>query len=381
MAGKKKNKRKPKNKNVSAAADDQKRSALFQIPQEVRNKIYRHLFSDTRISLGERAVSRIGCLRIVPAPNALSLLSTCRRSRDEIGRTWLHQVLFSFEDVQTMMDKLTALPNGTLSQIRHLRIRGETLMLSYDDDDVHYRLVHALKLLPGLQLDSLTVLNLYGGAVSYDVLNTLIKYGQGWKELRYISHSSQLLGYTQELDMFYDKQFDEQYQRKPQPANWASIMNSRDGLASRPSVTVYRSTLAGKTCSVINRKTRLHFEQELPSPGDEALFGTREDPFLMSPDEKSKELMVVVRRGQGVDYQEKRQSPCLPMIGDIRQDCPGMTWAEIKKKHIDVYDDDDEFSDEEFTDYFPKRGDPKKVDVYRHAEEYEWTPLNFNPHA
>lgn len=40
----------------------------------------------------------------------------------------------------------------------HLRVEGSTLMLSYEDDDVYYRLASMLGLLPGLRLDTLTVL-------------------------------------------------------------------------------------------------------------------------------------------------------------------------------------------------------------------------------
>jgi hypothetical protein len=53
----------------------------------------------------------------------------------EVDDSWLRQVLFSFEDTQTMMKKLSALPTATLSKIRHLRIRGEILVLSFGDND------------------------------------------------------------------------------------------------------------------------------------------------------------------------------------------------------------------------------------------------------
>ncbi|KID96849.1 hypothetical protein MAJ_07235, partial [Metarhizium majus ARSEF 297] len=379
MTGKKKTKGKsrknPSGNSTLCAANDQESSWFFQLPQELRISIYGYLFLSTRVSHGRRPVRRIAEIRITPAPHSLALLRTCRRVRTEIGDSWLGQVLFSFEDTETMMVKLTALSTATLSKIRHLRIRGETLMLSFGDEDVYYRLVHILKLLPGLQLDTFTVLNMYGESVSYDVLNTLIKYGEGWKELRFISHGSSLLGYAQPPDIFNDEHFNERYQRKPQPAHWVSAMNSRDGIENQPSVTIYRSTLAGEACSVINEATRVLFEQTPPGKGKAAAFATQEYAPIMSRGEKAKELMVVVKRGKGVHYQERKQSPYLPVIGDIRKDCPRMTWAEIQKKYIDCeVDDGFVFSDD-------ADDGPKSVDIYEHVDEYEWTPLNFDANA
>jgi hypothetical protein len=68
-------------------------------------------------------------------------------------------------------------------------------MLTYEDDDIFHRLPWALKLLPGLQLDTLTVLGLSYGPRNYDTLNGLIQHGNGWKELHYISKDSTMLGF------------------------------------------------------------------------------------------------------------------------------------------------------------------------------------------
>ncbi|KAI1864838.1 hypothetical protein JX265_004154 [Neoarthrinium moseri] len=360
--------------SVLALADDQERSRLFQLPQELRDSIYDHLFLDTRVSHGRRPLGEVKCLRITPAPNSLSLLKTCRRARAEIGHSWLSQVLFNFEDVKTMMEKLTAVPLRTLSAIRHLCVRGHSLTLSCPEKKMYYNLVHGLKFLPGLQLDTLTVLNLYGNCVTYDVLNSLIKYGQGWRELRYISRRSDILQYVNDfiiLQGFDD--YNQRRQRKPQPANWIRTMNSRDGAANQPSVAIYRSTLPGTTCTVINEATRVRFEQECPEPSQEALFGGRACASCMSSGENAKELMVIVRRGNGVDYQEKQRPPLLPEIGDIRADCPGMTWEEISKKHFAPPSDSgnaDRCFGNDSSDHAPE-----KMDEYRHVEEYEWTPL------
>jgi hypothetical protein len=220
-----------------------------------------------------------------------------------------------------------------------------------------------------LQLNTITILNLYGGPVSYDVLNTLIKYGDGWKALRFIAQESTLLGYAQPPG-FHDAHYIERYQRKPEPAHWLSVMERRDGIETEPAVLIYRSTLPGVVGSVMDEATRIRFMQMPPKKGQAAAFAEQEYAPIMSPVQKTKGLMVVVRRGKGVDYQERKQSPYLPEIGDIRQDCPRMTWAEIRKKHIAWDDGDDSDVNDE-----PDDG-PKREDVYRHVDEYEWTPLN-----
>lgn len=45
---------------------------------------------------------------VKPAPNALAVLKTCRRTKNEIGNTWIAQVL-SFEHPETMLDQTDGL--------------------------------------------------------------------------------------------------------------------------------------------------------------------------------------------------------------------------------------------------------------------------------
>lgn len=100
--------------------------------------------------------------------------------------------------------------------------------------------------------------------------------------------------------------------------------------------------------------------------------------------------MVVVRRGDGVDYAEKQGSPFL-QCGDIRQDfCDEaelsdnniVTWAAIKAwqsarfKEIFGDDDSDEADDEDA--YFGGHTEPTLVDSYTNVDEYTWPPLHFS---
>src|SRR2546429_1002562 len=189
---------------------------LLQLPRELRDQIYTCLFASTRITFGERN-SRITTKTMKPAPNSLAILRTCRQINQEAGALWLNHVLFNFENPEDLLDKLSTLPSTTLSQIRHVRTGGRPLMLQPigDDDDVYYRLVWALKLLPGLRLNTLTVLGSSGGEIAYDTLEGLIKYGNGWKELHFITPNSTMLGFAKVVMFMADP-----YWRKPQPSTW-----------------------------------------------------------------------------------------------------------------------------------------------------------------
>jgi hypothetical protein len=147
----KKNKRPNKNatagqtESPSTLPNQQTQSKIMQLPQEIRDEIYAHLFGSIR---GIRS-HRVGS---AGSGTALAVLRTCRRMRDEIGASWLSQVVFHFEGLDAMLDKLARLP---IAQI--------------------------LKLLPGLKLDRLTVLGAKEPEICYETLNMLVRHSDGWK--------------------------------------------------------------------------------------------------------------------------------------------------------------------------------------------------------
>lgn len=346
---------------------------LFQLlPQELRDMVYSHIFFSTRLANGQRAVSRIDRIRVKPAPNALAILQTCRRASKEIGDTWIGQILFSFEDPETMLDKLIALHPGILSKMRHLRVLGDTHVLSYEDY-IYYRLASALRLLLGLRLDILTVLGLRTKEVNYFTLNSLIRESCGWKELQYISRGSEVLGFARlEQLHFGDEAEKHRYWRKPQPAHWQSILEDRDGALSRPSVAIYRSSMSDCPGSVINANARARFEQKIPEDtAAQEAFSIAEDAGLMADGERGKEVMVVAKRGAGVNYERKKDSRFIE--SHVRQDTPGKTCKEIRHECADrIFADDDSLSrddeDEEET---------AEIDAYEDVDEYVWPPLHF----
>jgi hypothetical protein len=119
----------------------------------------------------------------------------------------------------------------------------------------------------------------------------------------------------------------------------------------------------------------------------------------MDGDEPEKEMMIVVNRGSGVDYEEEIGSSFIDE--DIRKAFPGRTWAPIRDHLIeDPFDTDDgetwpcsdeeEDSDEE--EEFDEEGESDnrfdikdeknrwsiEVDVYKDVDEYVWSN-NSNP--
>ncbi|KAK4237013.1 hypothetical protein C8A03DRAFT_35052 [Achaetomium macrosporum] len=336
------------------------------------------LFSSTRFSFGKRHTRDLRIVRIKPGPNGLALLRACRRTNLEIGDSWLRHVLFCFEHPVDMLDKLSALPADILSRIRHVRVGSADLVFTAPGDagvdPVHpllslypvYPLASALKLLPGLRLDQLTVLGHPrdscdgDGMRYYDRLNGLIEHGNGWKTLRYICHTSALLGFKVQLHPWESSP---EFCRDPQPKHWQAVMQGRDGIGSSASVTVYRAQEPAVYGSILDPSKRVSFEQK-PHEGEDLPPGVLrpEDPELRTGDEQKKEIMVIVKRGSGVDYEEKKDSPFLK--DDIRRDFPGMTWRQLQ-----------EFSpvcNETLPCGTYKVPYAVQVDAYKDVDEYAW---------
>ncbi len=110
----------------------QENSRLMQLPPEIRDLIYAFIFRSTRFSYGRRGPGQIDGYCVVISGNrgnALSLLRTCRRVNAEIGNQWVSQVVFSFEDPCTLLDKLAGISDTVRSLIRNVRTSGDTLRI------------------------------------------------------------------------------------------------------------------------------------------------------------------------------------------------------------------------------------------------------------
>ncbi|KAM5353460.1 hypothetical protein ACJ41O_000110 [Fusarium nematophilum] len=162
------------------------------------------------------------------------------------------------------------------------------------------------------------------------------------------------------------------YWRKPQPAHWQSVLEDRDGALSRPSVTVYRSTVSGCPGSAMNANTRERFEQKVPEHTEtREAFGITEDAGLVADGERDKEMMFIIKRGAGVDYEQKKDSRFIE--SDIRRDMPGRTWKEIRYECIDhIFADDDDSP----LRYDEDDDGTSDIDSYEDVDDYVWPPLH-----
>ena len=230
-----------------------------------------------------------------------------------------------------------------------------------DDDDTFYRIAWVLKLLPALRLNQLIVLGSSDGLVAYDSLEGLIKYGTGWKELHFITRSSEMLGFAK-----FDILRGPTYWRRPQPSIWHEMLLQRDGTESGASVSIYRATQPDATGAVLNPLTRQVFEQTVSSLEDLKNFGMEEDKVLLGENEIGKELLTIIKRGHNVDIEEQDGPPYLAM--DIRQWAHDLTWAEIRRCRIGFLDEDED--DDE--DFFGKDDVVLEVDTYNEIDEYVW---------
>jgi hypothetical protein len=332
-------------KSASSSANQQVHSKIMHLPQEVRDEIYTDVFRSTQFTYNfadqfePEEEHRVECSA---RKTGLALLRTCRRMRDEIGVSWLHQVLFNFSDPRPLLDKLSAIRLAVREQIRHVSVSGRHLTIVCDaNDDAPYGTANALKLLPGLQLDTLTVVGT--GArrplAAFYNLDKLIRHSDGWRELHYLSDNLEPLAYK--VDGTYDSPWDPrpEYSPRPQPSDWQKTVEQRDGQASQPSVVIYQSAAVaapGAAMPVLHSCIPKVFARAQATEHLRQIF-TRDAKFFVRLEDatpmtlealEDHRLLAVVKRGVGVDYAEKEGSPYLP-FGDVRQYSPGMTWREI----------------------------------------------------
>ncbi|KAG4439881.1 hypothetical protein IFR05_004657 [Cadophora sp. M221] len=300
---------------------------LLRLPVEIRLKIYQDVFSSVSLNFMEPN-SPAPEIALPQTPNALGLLLVCQQIHAELKRVWLNCVSFEFQTLELMMDIFSKLPDSILSQIRHVLLAKASSLILPPSDLPHCRLftlASIFKLLSTLSLGVFTVVGMSDGENSYLALNDLVKYGSGWKELRFATARSSLLGFAN------GDESQSWVQRMPQPSAWKEEMLRRDGVETGPSVEIYRSAeVNGGIKAVLDTTTRQAFEQaELE---DLTLFGKEEDSKLMVEGEKKKALLVVVRRGQGVDFAQDGGAPY--ESHDVRS-IPGVTWSGLKDKCVD----------------------------------------------
>ena len=328
-------------------ADPQTESALFRLPREIRDQIYADLFRPMELFFAD---TPIGDYEPIPASthyhgithiqNPLAILRTCRRVHDDIGYFWLEAATFFFKSRHSMLDKLTPIPSGVLSHMRHLHLSDDhTLTLSQSRWESrsnprvdNFSIISAFRLLTGLRLDTLTIRGVCQGERNYEVLHDLVHRGQGWRELRYISPRSEMLGFSS-FGLIHGLGG---VARRSQPNDWQNALNKRDGPSSEPSVTIYRSTVPGQRDSVLDPSTRTRFEQEVcdkVKKGHTSGF----DAELTMGSGAAKGIMVVVRRGADADYRVKVGLSREKTWGEKRPEYISLNWLEGRAVDKEAY--------------------------------------------
>ncbi|KAH7120568.1 hypothetical protein EDB81DRAFT_631449, partial [Dactylonectria macrodidyma] len=247
-------------------SNPQGKSPLFAcLPPEIRREIFSLVFYNTRVTYGSVYRNGTWSTNIKPAPNSLALLRTCRRAKEEVGDSWLGKILFSFRNPETMLDKLTPLPRETRAKIRYLHVFDETIRLNLQRGVFLFELHLAFRMLPGLRLDILTIQGDGKNHFVYDAVTNAVWLSSGWKELRYITRTSGVLGFKKvDYPFVHGQNAKFKYWRQPQPAYWKHFMKKRDGAASEPSIAIYRSLKSHSPGTVLDPKMRQLFNQKMP---------------------------------------------------------------------------------------------------------------------
>ncbi|KAF1833916.1 hypothetical protein BDW02DRAFT_569556 [Decorospora gaudefroyi] len=317
-------------------------SRLLQLPRELRDEIWALAFNSTRLTFGLRYTSRYGERYLKPAPHSLALLRVCRQINIETRDIWIQRVLLNFQDPRTMLNRLSELSDATVSKIRHLRLIGSPMMRYLEGfDDLMYRHESIFQLLPALRLDCLTIFAIAPAAPEYDAITNLINRGNGWKELRYITRTSRMLGFSPSRSHGSRETGD--ICRQPQPRFWNKRLLSRDGEASGSSVQVFQSTEENDCLAVLDPHRRQQFDQ---NPDEHALpdWGRVDDEELTRGAGLRKNLLVLVKRGPAVDVTQK--SPGYGKERDMKARFNKRSWR-VRKKVIvwtplDAEKDDDD---------------------------------------
>lgn len=76
-----------------------------------------------------RFLGKIGMKRGKLATHSLALFRACRQIYEETTSLWLGRILFDFNHVITLVDRLSSLPAFTLLRIRFIRVSADPLVL------------------------------------------------------------------------------------------------------------------------------------------------------------------------------------------------------------------------------------------------------------
>lgn len=285
---------------------------FLQLPRELRDMIYKYRFSSTRLTFGKRRVNiSSSWTEFKPAPNSLAILRTCQQIYDEISQTWLGEVLFNFEEMEALLDKLSLLPTPTMGRIRHVRIRDNLLWVKEPDGWERRWIETLVHFIPELGLETLTLLGPDDDDDAERCITELIRICHGWKELRVIMPHSHMLSYM----------LDEEVPLK----QWLKLLATRDGIESEASISVHQAT--APQSSVRSPDTRQVFTRTLNG----SISALQDIPATVVPvieEGINNDTLVIVKRGRQANVSKKEAA------SDGWAWAEGMSWKDVKSGGI-----------------------------------------------
>lgn len=268
---------------------------LLTIPVELREMIYSFLFSSYIIRHGFRHAS-------IPSDklessHRLAILLTCRQIFAEAWRHLPLNCTLHFRGTENLLETLLSVDQSTLTRVRHVRVRAFPIPLyvvGRADFYSTYYAANALKLLPGLCLDTLVIEDCWHGfgmgegyrdVVTYFDCESILK-SDAWKELTYITPCTD----------FIASGYDHRRERKQQPEDWDAFMKKRDGENSGAQVQMFIVPYRQEKAVGEKRTEDGRIMQPWEAvPGHVVI----ENRSLAAPDQSLKgEVRIIARRGQ-----------------------------------------------------------------------------------
>lgn len=247
----------------------------------------------------------------------LAVLRTCRQFNSEAKSMFLRHSLLDCHGTENCLDALSAMTTEQRKGVRFLRLTGTPIVLYQGEDPdltgmgMVYSLYSAqvvLQLLfPELRLDTLIFLDPYHGPSDWiqhsgrlfgdhqacSQVTELVRYGNGWNNLHYISTNTAFLQTTNKL---------------PQPSMWDSLIKTRDGQSSAAFTEIF---ISKKGFSGRDGKT---FDSDMFEPFEEAALSAETEQLMTEPNEElawyrnhkailKRSVLVNVHRGKGADHE------------------------------------------------------------------------------
>lgn len=183
---------------------------ILKLPAELLTEVANYVFCETRLTFGDVDLDgELSEMTVIPRitrprPHSLALLYVCREFHDVCRDSWMSFVLFNFDSPNALL--ATLLPRGEpfISRVRYISILHSRLWLRYPDasEPWFYESFQYMKLLPGLQLDTLYII---AGSYEepgwkdfegswyrpvdfshdsfYQLVGDMVRFGTGWRQL------------------------------------------------------------------------------------------------------------------------------------------------------------------------------------------------------